>query len=1079
MESITGTALYRSPQVMPCADGMGLDEFEFQRLSRSVSPVPPPIPSPTIPPFSHLWYRCCSLFRFTAHTVQRALSPLASPTSRLYPTAPPPPYLSMARKARQRISYILPLANSPGGHRLGVNSLAVDKQGILYSAGRDGAVCSWKIGVDLADGAANSAAIPRPAPPPSTFFTQAQAHTHWVNDLALCHSNAALVSASSDLTVKLWRPHAADQLPPETIGVHSDYVKCLATPDEHSDWVASGGLDRKIMIWDLNGGGEKLQIDVGDEGTNPKGSIYSLGIGGGIIASGGPESVVRVWDPRSGQRITKFVGHTDNVRSILVSQQGNIILTASSDTTIKMWSLTAGRCIHTLSMHNDSVWSLYSSHPNLDIFHSSDRSGLVAKTDVRNVDEIEEGICVAVCQDQEGVNKVVACGDYLWTATQSSSINRWLDVDTNTDIGPDPRRPRLSTTSAFPSNVRDPDAVTVYSIPNARQASISETILDADPGVLVPVNDLPDETIEGQHGLIKHFLLNDRRRVLTLDTAGEVMMWDLLKCMPVKSFGKRHLEDVAAEVNTVESVANWCQIDTRTGRLACVLEENYCFDAEMYADEADIEDAVEFRDDQRINLGKWVLRYLFSNLINEEIARDEDYRKRLDSDREEREQMRRTNAPPQISMPPVTFSSDIGTQSPGGASVATPKAHNGFSLFPQTPGMVIGLATPALTLAPSNIAHAGEAAPLPTTNEEESGPRASLSPTTRGSIDKLATGDYFSTGSTSNATPTKPISSGPSLGEAVDDAPATPSTADKEKEEKDSSLLGRWRSFGTRKLGRSASTDTANKPTVSTVDEKPSGDESAISDKPDPLEDTLLGVLKKIRGSYEIQVRERVGEPFRSSIAPSLPLETPVLKPPGNTTIIIQEDRLDFGGVADLYRGTVSCVGEDADLLEKVAPAWLGDLILLNRIPLKDTVKVSFVLIPWQDKLPQLPSDEGKNSRLNANRMLRAKKIAAYVAERLEPPFMTTSFSPEIKEGQNPPKPEDWLELLCHDQIVPPAMTLATIRSYVWKAHGDVVLHYRRRDGAGVSPASSTTAVEVEKDSNGEEGAVDNVSTVR
>lgn len=49
--------------------------------------------------------------------------------------------------------------------------------------------------------------------------------------------------------------------------------------------------------------------------------------------------------------------------------------------------------------------------------------------------------------------------------------------------------------------------------------------------------------------------------------------------------------------------------------------------------------------------------------------------------------------------------------------------------------------------------------------------------------------------------------------------------------------------------------------------------------------------------------------------------------------------------------------------------------------------------------------------------MLRAKKIAAYVAERLEPPFMAHSFAPEVKEGQLPPKPEDWLELLCHDQV--------------------------------------------------------------
>lgn len=53
------------------------------------------------------------------------------------------------------------------------------------------------------------------------------------------------------------------------------------------------------------------------------------------------------------------------------------------------------------------------------------------------------------------------------------------------------------------------------------------------------------------------------------------------------------------EVNTTESVANWCGVDTRTGRLACILEENYCFDAEMYADELELENASDFRDDQR------------------------------------------------------------------------------------------------------------------------------------------------------------------------------------------------------------------------------------------------------------------------------------------------------------------------------------------------------------------------------------------------------------------------------------------------------------------------------------------------
>lgn len=53
------------------------------------------------------------------------------------------------------------------------------------------------------------------------------------------------------------------------------------------------------------------------------------------------------------------------------------------------------------------------------------------------------------------------------------------------------------------------------------------------------------------------------------------------------------------EVNTIESVANWCGVDTRTGRLACILEENYCFDAEAYADELALENPGDFRDDQR------------------------------------------------------------------------------------------------------------------------------------------------------------------------------------------------------------------------------------------------------------------------------------------------------------------------------------------------------------------------------------------------------------------------------------------------------------------------------------------------
>ena len=426
-----------------------------------------------------------------------------------------------------------------------------------YSAGRDGVICAWDVARSLdatpkKNGRTGGNAV--------AFRSQVQAHTHWVNDIILTHSKTALVSASSDITVKVWRPFANDGLSPTTIGQHSDYVKCLAAPEAHSDWVASGGLDNKIKVWDLDGAGERLVIDTGEAEGSAKGSVYALSVRGSVMASGGPDSVLRLWDQNSGKRITKFMGHTDNLRDILINESGDTIMTASSDQTIKIWSMAAGRCMSTLTMHNDSVWSLYSNHPQLSVFFSADRSGLIAKTDVRGSSSMDEGISMAIAQEHTGVAKIISCGSSVWSATSSSSINRWSDVDTTTDLEPieSPRQAAISSYVTRPSYspTADEDTLSEHStskpiplncilkISNATPMTFrefegsvagssirrqSEITINGDSDELTPFHDLPVETIEGQNGLIKHELLNDRKRVLTLDTAGEVMLWDLLK----------------------------------------------------------------------------------------------------------------------------------------------------------------------------------------------------------------------------------------------------------------------------------------------------------------------------------------------------------------------------------------------------------------------------------------------------------------------------------------------------------------------------------------------------------------------
>ena len=231
---------------------------------------------------------------------------------------------------------------------------------------------------------------------------------------------------------------------PATLGSHNDYVKCLAHSREHR-WIASGGFDRQIKVWDVMESRPDPIVDIASDA-----SVYSLATNtaGSLIACGSPEKVVRIYDPRQATNsVARLVGHADNVRSILVSADGRHILSASSDATVKLWSLAMQRCLHTFTFHSDSVWSLASSHPHLEVFYSGDRAGTVCKTDFTDCGDIaSEGECLVLLRNRDdskpgsypspsdGINRIVATGDtYLWTASGSSDICRWRDIPSRSD----------------------------------------------------------------------------------------------------------------------------------------------------------------------------------------------------------------------------------------------------------------------------------------------------------------------------------------------------------------------------------------------------------------------------------------------------------------------------------------------------------------------------------------------------------------------------------------------------------------------------------------------------------------------
>ena len=296
------------------------------------------------------------------------------------------------------------------------------------------------------------------------------------------------------------------------------------------------------------------------------------------------------------------------------------------------------------------------------------------------------------------------------------------------------------------------------------------------------------------------------------------------------------------------------------------------------------------------------------------IKKDEAYRKVLNENRAKIAQ--RPGATLSIQIPPSEMSS---WQDSALSASQTPRA-NGNYMSAMTPGMGIGVATPAATAYLPGV-------------PEDGGPLGKrTSQLSRGSADR--SGDYFSNVPVSGTSDTNGKSVA-TPGESFDDKPPkSPTDADKESNGKETGLFGKkfrmGMTFGTKKLGRSPSTNV-EKPII--VDEKAEDSEDSDT-KEKEIDDNLNGTIQTIHGEYEKLLLQHIDQPIESLITPSLPNETPVLKPPPMTTVIIQEET--SGGSADLYRGTVSTVGEDASQIAQVAPMWLGDLLLRVRNPNED-----------------------------------------------------------------------------------------------------------------------------------------------
>jgi WD40 repeat protein/uncharacterized caspase-like protein len=127
-------------------------------------------------------------------------------------------------------------------------------------------------------------------------------------------------------------------------------VNCAAfAPD--SSWLASGGSDNAILIWQTESGRQLRALN------GHKGYIRSLAISanGQLLASGSNDRTIKVWNVGDGRELFTLSGHEGPVEALAFSRDGRWLSSGGSDKTIKIWDLAGRKEIQSLNRHTAAV----------------------------------------------------------------------------------------------------------------------------------------------------------------------------------------------------------------------------------------------------------------------------------------------------------------------------------------------------------------------------------------------------------------------------------------------------------------------------------------------------------------------------------------------------------------------------------------------------------------------------------------------------------------------------------------------------------------------------------------------------